>query len=90
MSSIHYVYHFFYIKASACAATAGDFWVPNENSNDPDKISSAYADEKPSYIATQGCLTNTITDFWRMVWNENSRVIVMTTKDSERGKVLFV
>uniref|UniRef100_A0A6Q2YED8 protein-tyrosine-phosphatase n=1 Tax=Esox lucius TaxID=8010 RepID=A0A6Q2YED8_ESOLU len=41
---------------------------------------------KKSYIATQGCLQNTISDFWRMVFQENSRVIVMTTKEVERGK----
>ncbi|CAG05308.1 unnamed protein product [Tetraodon nigroviridis] len=41
---------------------------------------------RKSYIATQGCLQNTISDFWRMVFQENSRVIVMTTKEVERGK----
>lgn len=39
------------------------------------------------YIATQGCLPTTIADFWQMVWQENTRVIVMTTKEIERGKV---
>lgn len=39
------------------------------------------------YIATQGCLPNTIPDFWHMVYQENTRVIVMTTKEMERGKV---
>ena len=39
------------------------------------------------YIATQGCLANTVEDFWRMVWQERSRVIVMNTKEVERGKV---
>lgn len=39
------------------------------------------------YIATQGCLPNTIEDFWHMVYQENTRVIVMTTKEMERGKV---
>ncbi|XP_070207481.1 tyrosine-protein phosphatase non-receptor type 11-like isoform X2 [Littorina saxatilis] len=38
------------------------------------------------YIATQGCLLSTIADFWRMAWQENSRVIVVTTKEVERGK----
>lgn len=39
-----------------------------------------------TYIATQGCLPNTITDFWSMIWQENTRVIVMTTKELERGR----
>lgn len=38
------------------------------------------------YIATQGCLQNTISDFWSMVWQGKTRVIVMTTKEVERGK----
>ncbi|KAB0797154.1 hypothetical protein PPYR_08148 [Photinus pyralis] len=38
------------------------------------------------YIATQGCLPSTVDDFWKMVWQENCRVIVMTTKEIERGK----
>ncbi|CAJ0607019.1 unnamed protein product [Cylicocyclus nassatus] len=43
-----------------------------------------YADRE--YISTQGCLPNTLLDFWRMVWQENSRVIVMTTKEMERSR----
>lgn len=38
------------------------------------------------YIATQGCLPSTRKDFWHMVWQENSRILVMTTKEVERGK----
>ncbi|KAJ1524929.1 hypothetical protein ONE63_009787 [Megalurothrips usitatus] len=38
------------------------------------------------YIATQGCLPSTMGDFWHMVWQEKTRVIVMTTKEVERGK----
>ncbi|KAL4677430.1 hypothetical protein H8959_020104 [Pygathrix nigripes] len=41
---------------------------------------------KKSYIATQGCLENTVNDFWRMVFQEDSQVIVMTRKERERGK----
>ncbi|KAF5308129.1 hypothetical protein FQR65_LT18257 [Abscondita terminalis] len=33
-----------------------------------------------------GCLPSTVDDFWKMVWQENCRVIVMTTKEIERGK----
>ncbi|KAK0394530.1 hypothetical protein QR680_000793 [Steinernema hermaphroditum] len=39
------------------------------------------------YISTQGCLSSTVHDFWRMMWQTNSRVIVMTTKEYERGRV---
>ncbi|XP_039961602.1 tyrosine-protein phosphatase corkscrew isoform X1 [Bactrocera tryoni] len=38
------------------------------------------------YIATQGCLQTTIVDFWNMIWQENTRVIVMTTKEIERNR----
>ena len=38
------------------------------------------------YIATQGCVGSTRPDFWHMVWQEESRLIVMTTKEVERGK----
>ncbi|XP_023651394.1 tyrosine-protein phosphatase non-receptor type 6 [Paramormyrops kingsleyae] len=38
------------------------------------------------YIATQGCLATTVNDFWQMVWQECSRVIVMTTREVEKGR----
>lgn len=38
------------------------------------------------YIVTQGCLPNTKDDFWRMVWQEDVRVIAMITNEIERGK----
>ncbi len=41
---------------------------------------------KKSYIATQGCLPATRADFWQMVWQEGTRIVVMTTKEVERGK----
>ncbi|KAI6237300.1 hypothetical protein M3Y95_00250500 [Aphelenchoides besseyi] len=39
------------------------------------------------YISTQGCLQNTAADFWRMIWQLNCRVIAMTTKEMERGRM---
>ena len=39
------------------------------------------------YIASQGPLTTTEDDFWRMVWEQNSRLIIMLTKTVENGKV---
>jgi tyrosine-protein phosphatase non-receptor type 11 len=41
---------------------------------------------KKEYIATQGCMRNTRSDFWQMVWQEKSQVLVMTTKEVEKGK----
>ncbi|KAM3873249.1 LOW QUALITY PROTEIN: tyrosine-protein phosphatase non-receptor type 6 [Diretmus argenteus] len=38
------------------------------------------------YIATQGCLATTVNDFWQMVWQEGTRVIVMTTREVEKGR----
>lgn len=43
-------------------------------------------DGNKRYIATQGPLAATVSDFWWMVWQENCKVIVMTTKEVERGK----
>uniref|UniRef100_A0A8C6DDR8 Protein-tyrosine-phosphatase n=1 Tax=Moschus moschiferus TaxID=68415 RepID=A0A8C6DDR8_MOSMO len=38
------------------------------------------------YIATQGCLPTTVAAFWAMVHQENTHVIVMTTREVERGR----
>lgn len=46
-----------------------------------------FVEEGKVFIATQGCLQNTVVDFWKMVYQENSHVIVMTTKEMERGRV---
>ncbi|XP_060708422.1 tyrosine-protein phosphatase non-receptor type 11b isoform X1 [Hemiscyllium ocellatum] len=43
-------------------------------------------EDSKHYIATQGCLQNTINDFWKMIYQENAHVIVMTTKEVERGR----
>lgn len=54
-----------------------------------DYINASYIDgyNRPrEYIATQGPKENTIPDFWRMVWQENSSIIVMVTGLIENGK----
>ena len=39
------------------------------------------------YIAAQGPLPNTCTDFWQMVWEQQSSLVVMLTTKVERGRV---
>lgn len=39
-----------------------------------------------SYIATQGPLQNTIDDFWQMIWQESSKIILMITHEIEKGR----
>uniref|UniRef100_A0ACB8ES34 Tyrosine-protein phosphatase non-receptor type 6 n=1 Tax=Sphaerodactylus townsendi TaxID=933632 RepID=A0ACB8ES34_9SAUR len=47
-----------------------------------------FGPEEPSktYIASQGCLESTVSDFWQMIWQENSRIIMMTTREVEKGR----
>lgn len=39
------------------------------------------------WLSFEGPLANTINDFWRMVWEQNCRIIVMITNIMEKGKV---
>ena len=43
--------------------------------------------KNPVYIATQGPLKNTTSDFWHMVWDQGSVVIVSLCRMVENGTV---
>lgn len=54
-----------------------------------DYINANYVDgykQKHAFISTQGPLPKTFADFWRMIWDQESHIIVMTTKTVERGR----
>ncbi|XP_076642669.1 tyrosine-protein phosphatase non-receptor type 7 isoform X2 [Halictus rubicundus] len=66
--------------------------LPSTSSDDP--LSSyinanyirGYDGEDSRYIATQGPLTRTVADFWKMIWAEKVPAVVMMTKLHEAAK----
>ncbi|XP_078575223.1 receptor-type tyrosine-protein phosphatase alpha-like [Branchiostoma floridae x Branchiostoma japonicum] len=54
-----------------------------------DYINASFIDgyrQKDGFIATQGPLSNTVADFWRMVWHWKSYSVVMLTELEENGR----
>ncbi|XP_035856164.1 protein tyrosine phosphatase receptor type Db isoform X30 [Sander lucioperca] len=54
-----------------------------------DYINASFIDgyrQQNAYIATQGPLAETTEDYWRMLWEHNSTIVVMLTKLREMGR----
>ncbi|XP_056891566.1 protein tyrosine phosphatase receptor type Db isoform X18 [Takifugu flavidus] len=54
-----------------------------------DYINGSFIDgyrQQKAYIATQGPLAETTEDYWRMLWEHNSTIVVMLTKLREMGR----
>jgi len=65
--------------------------LSKDDTDGSDYINASYINgqipgSEKAYICTQGPTKNTIDDFWRMVWEQNSTIIVMLTKEIENTK----
>ncbi|KAF3853515.1 hypothetical protein F7725_014203 [Dissostichus mawsoni] len=78
----------------SCLTDPRDDWcrvklaTPNPNGNS-DYINASYMpgyNSSKDYIATQGPLPTTVNDFWRMIWEQRVRGIVMVTNCTEGGR----
>ncbi|XP_014479416.1 PREDICTED: receptor-type tyrosine-protein phosphatase N2 isoform X2 [Dinoponera quadriceps] len=62
------------------------------NANNSDYINAStitdHDPRNPAYIAAQGPLPQTTADFWQLVWEQGSVVIVMLTRLTEEGRAM--
>ncbi|KAG0239939.1 hypothetical protein BGW41_007422 [Actinomortierella wolfii] len=66
------------VKIGECAANSDDY------------INASFLTPpfgKKAYIATQGPLPQTFLDFWKVAWEQDTRVVVMLTRELEMGRL---
>ncbi|KAK9970994.1 hypothetical protein ABG768_026893 [Culter alburnus] len=63
--------------------------TPTPSEYESDYINANFikgAAKNKMYIATQGPLSSTVIDFWRMIWQHSVKVIIMACREVEMGK----
>ncbi|TRY72800.1 hypothetical protein DNTS_009504 [Danionella cerebrum] len=63
--------------------------TPTTSESESDYINANFiqgAVKNKLYIATQGPLSSTVVDFWRMIWQQKVKVIIMACREVELGK----
>ncbi|XP_048239824.1 tyrosine-protein phosphatase 10D-like [Haliotis rufescens] len=63
--------------------------LADDDEDDSDYINANYIpgyNSPREYIATQGPMTGTVADFWRMIWEQDVHIIIMLSDLMEKGK----
>lgn len=63
--------------------------TPTTSEYESDYINASFikgASRSRTYIATQGPLSSTVVDFWRMIWQHNVKVIIMACREFEMAR----
>ncbi|KAJ2087766.1 hypothetical protein IW140_004436 [Coemansia sp. RSA 1813] len=81
------------VEGDAAAPMVSSGSAAGNDSSNPgvavnDYVNASYISyfDGPLYIATQGPLRDTVYDFWKMVWEHRTKVIIMLTQEFEGGR----